>query len=92
MRLLRLSPAAFIHFGTTQELRELMTKEVEQFSFLDWKKCVSGREVSDYAVNNAIVEETCRIGRNCYIEDSYICGKQKWAKEVCFPMLPSRDR
>lgn len=37
MRLLRLSPAAFIHFGTTQELRELMTKEVEQFSFLDWK-------------------------------------------------------
>lgn len=75
MRLLRLSPAAFIHFGTTQELRELMTKEVEQFSFLDWKKCVSGREVSDYAVNNAIVEETCRIGRNCYIEDSYICGQ-----------------
>ena len=42
MRLLRLAPASFIHFGTTHELRALMTDGVSAYSFLDWKKCVSG--------------------------------------------------
>lgn len=56
MRLLRLAPASFIHFGTTHELRTLMTDGVSAYSFLDWKKCVSACcSSANYALNNAMV-------------------------------------
>ena len=34
MKLLCLSPAEFIHFGTTRELRSLVTKDVQDYEFL----------------------------------------------------------
>ena len=34
MKLIRMSPAAFIHFGTTKELRELMTERMDEFYHL----------------------------------------------------------
>lgn len=40
MKLICLSPARFIHFGTTGELLELVTSGVEDYEFLDWKKDV----------------------------------------------------
>ncbi len=75
MRLLRLAPASFIHFGTTHELRALMTDGVSAYSFLDWKKCVSGCCLSaNYALNNAMVEGDCCIHDDCYLEDSHVMG------------------
>lgn len=75
MRLLRLAPASFIHFGTTHELRTLMTDGVSAYSFLDWKKCVSGCcSSANYALNNAMVEEGCCIHDDCYLEDSHVMG------------------
>ena len=75
MRLLRLAPASFIHFGTTHELRALMTDGVSAYSFLDWKKCVSGCcSSANYALNNAMVEEGCCIHDDCYLEDSHVMG------------------
>lgn len=41
MKLLCLSPAEFIHFGTTRELRSLVTKDVQDYEFLDWKMQVN---------------------------------------------------
>ena len=40
MKLICLSPAEFIHFGTTKELLQLVTKNVEDYSFLSWSKKV----------------------------------------------------
>lgn len=40
MKLICLSPAKFIHFGTTGELLSLVTSGVEAYEFLDWKKDV----------------------------------------------------
>ena len=37
MKLIRMSPAAFIHFGTTRELLHLMTEGMEQFTHLGWQ-------------------------------------------------------
>ena len=75
MRLLRLAPASFIHFGTTHELRALMTDGVSAYSFLDWKKCVSCCcSSANYALNNAMVEEGCCIHDDCYLEDSHVIG------------------
>ena len=77
MRLLRLSPAAFIHFGTTKELRSLMTREVEHYTFLDWRKNISGSRNGNYAVNNAVIDGAATIGDDCYLEDSYISGSSR---------------
>lgn len=75
MRLLRLAPASFIHFGTTHELRALMTDGVSAYSFLEWKKCVSGCcSAANYALNNAVVEDGCCIHDGCYLEDSHVMG------------------
>ena len=38
MKLICLSPAEFIHFGTTRERRNLVTTEVADYEFLNWQK------------------------------------------------------
>lgn len=92
MRLLRLSPAAFIHFGTTRELLALVTQEVEQFAFLDWKKGVSGNAAPHYALNNAVVDEDSVIGDNAYLEDSYVCGHSRVGEGTVLSHVTVRDR
>ena len=40
LKLLCLSPAQFIHFGTTHELLKLVTDDIDNYEFLDWKRQV----------------------------------------------------
>lgn len=49
LKLICLSPAEFIHFGTTTELRNLVTSDVDDYEFLNWKKKVlsTGAEEND---------------------------------------------
>ena len=35
-----ISPAEFIHFGTTRELLNLLTEEISDYEYLDWKPLV----------------------------------------------------
>ncbi len=73
MRLLRFSPAAFIHFGTTAELRSLMTRDIDQYSYLDWAGAVcSNVNPANYAVSGSIIHPDARIGAGAYIEDAAI--------------------
>lgn len=74
MKLLCLSPAEFIHFGTTRELRELVTSGVDDYEFLGWEKLVitNKEEAGPYAVNNSLLEDDIVIGEGVYIEDSEI--------------------
>jgi fucokinase len=75
MKLLRLSPAAFIHFGTTGELLDLMNDEIGDYAFLDWKRWTSSNAWNvPYAVNNTVISEHAAIGPGCYLEDCYIDG------------------
>ena len=92
MRLLRLSPAAFIHFGTTRELRALMTEDVKQYAFLDWKRCVLGRASERYALNNVVVEHGCEIGADCYLEDSYVLEQSRVGAGAVLSHVTVRDR
>lgn len=73
MRLLSLTPAEFIHFGTTAELLSLVAEQVEDYRFLGWRKQV-GTNVGDekYAVHNALVREGCSVGENAYLENSLL--------------------
>lgn len=75
MKLICLSPAEFIHFGTTRELLQLVTKNVEDYSFLSWSKKVmttGAEENTSFAAHNAYIGHAARIEKDCYIENSYI--------------------
>lgn len=74
LKLLCLSPAQFIHFGTTHELLGLVTEEIDNYEFLDWKRQVLGVEESEdgNACSNSYIEKHTRIAESSYIEDSYI--------------------
>lgn len=73
MKLLRFSPASFIHFGTTAELLSLMTDKMGEFKYLDWSGNVNTNNKDDsYSCSNAFVSANAKIGKGSYIEDSYI--------------------
>lgn len=74
LKLLCLSPARFIHFGTTRELLGLLTEEIENYEFLDWRGQIFGVEEnpSDCAYSNSYIEKNTKIDASSYIEDSYI--------------------
>lgn len=76
MKLICLSPAEFIHFGTTRELRKLVCEDVEDYSFLGWdRQVVSNRDAKEFAVHNAYIGYDASVGKGSYIENSYILGK-----------------
>lgn len=74
MKLICLSPAEFIHFGTTSELMRLVTHDVEDYEFLDWKKQVvtTAPAGADYAAHNSYVGKRAKIGKGAYLENSFI--------------------
>lgn len=74
LKLLALSPAEFIHFGTTHELLDLVTKDISTYESLDWSRNVLStiEGDTDYALNNALIDDTSSIGSGSYVEDSYL--------------------
>ena len=78
MKLLCLSPAEFIHFWTTRELRSLVTKNVQDYEFLDWKMQVnSAVQKEGFAAHNAYVGSRAKIGKEAYLENCYILGNSE---------------
>lgn len=79
MKVICLSPAEFIHFGTTRELLNLVTRQVEDYEFLDWHKqiCSNREQETGYAAHNSQISCEAQIGSGCYLEDSFIEGKTR---------------
>ncbi len=74
MKLICMSPASFLHFGTSVELLELVTDHIDDYKFLDWKsKVCSNRNIGNFACYNSFIDDGAVIGENSYIEDSDIC-------------------
>lgn len=71
MKVICLSPAEFIHFGTTRELLDLVTEDVENYEYLHWKKqvCTNRPEERRYAAHNSLIAKGADIGEGCYLED-----------------------
>lgn len=76
MKLLCLSPAEFIHFGTTKELIELVTTGIDNYEFLGWKRLVQTNltDVPGCAVRNSLIESGTVLGEKVYLEDSILKG------------------
>lgn len=72
LKLLRLAPAKFIHFGTTNEILKLMSGGVEAYSDLGWSSCVGSSVSSAAAGYNSVLTNGAKIGENCYLEVSYV--------------------
>jgi len=73
MKLICMSPASFLHFGTSRELLELVTEHIDDYKFLDWKsKVCSNRNFGNFACYNSFIDDGALIGQNSYIEDSDI--------------------
>ncbi len=72
MKLLRLAPAKFIHFGTSKEILKLMNGGVEEYKDLGWRKIVSSSINKDVAGYNSVLSSQAKIGTNCYLEVSYV--------------------
>jgi len=71
LRLLRLSPAEFVHFGTTPELLSLVTRGVEDYEFLHWQRQVGCFALPDNGCSgyNSLAIGKCTIPADCYLED-----------------------
>lgn len=75
LKLICLSPAEFIHFGTSRELRKLVTETVDDYTFLGWEHVVCAnvrQEEVNYALHNAFVQKGVQIGKGAYVENAYL--------------------
>lgn len=78
LKLLCLSPAQFIHFGTTRELRQLVAEEIADYEFLNWSnQVVSTLNATNYATYQSYIGHRAMIGEHAYIEDSYVLDETK---------------
>ena len=65
MKLLRLAPAKFIHFGTTREIMHLMSDGIQDYTVLDWSRRVGSSISKDTAGYNSVLSGRATIGQNC---------------------------
>jgi len=73
LRLIHLSPAAFIHFGTTWELLRFMVEDVRDYAALGWRRMVNtNRTEGDFAASGSSLAPDARVGAGSYIEDSLL--------------------
>ncbi len=74
MKLLRLAPAKFIHFGTTKEILRLMGGGVDEYKELGWSdriNCSTG-SVSGY---KSVISARATVDDDTYLEVSYVHGR-----------------
>lgn len=74
LKLFCLSPAEFIHFGTTKELRQLVAEEIADYEFLDWSNHVlsTRREDENYSSYASYVGGRALVGNGAYLEQCYV--------------------
>ncbi len=72
IKLIRIAPAKFIHFGTTNEVMSLMCNGVKDYSYLDWSNRVNSSIENQTAGYNSVLSGRAKIGINCYLEVSYV--------------------
>ncbi len=74
MKLLRLAPAKFIHFGTTAEILDLMCGGVDEYASLGWSSVVGSSIPGNLptAGFNSVLSSKAAVGDDCYLEVSYV--------------------
>lgn len=91
MKLLRLSPARFIHFGTTGEILGLMNCGVEEYKDLGWSRTVCSSIADGIAGFNSVLSNRASIGENCYLEASFVHSKATVGRNCLLSYIEIHD-
>lgn len=92
MKLLRLAPAKFIHFGTTREILGLMNGGVDEYKDLGWSRIVGSSIKGDTAGYNSVLSSRSTIGEGCYLEVSYVHRNSKIGDRCVLSYIEVSDR
>ena len=92
MKLLNLSPARFIHFGSISEIMKLMNSGVEEYKTLGWKKQInSSIPCPGIAGYNSVLSEGAEVGESTYLEVSYIHSEAKIGRNCYISFIDIHD-
>lgn len=92
LKLLRLAPAKFIHFGTTKEILKLMSGGVEEYGVLGWSRQIRSSMKNDRCAGyNSVLSSRAEIGENCYLEVSYVHSKATVGSNVVLSYIDIHD-
>ena len=72
MKLLRLAPARFIHFGTTREIMRLMSHDIAEYESLGWGPVVNSSVTAGVSGYNAVLSSGAKVGSPVHLETSYV--------------------
>lgn len=91
MKLLRLAPAKFIHFGTTKEILALMNEGIDLYEALGWSKQIGSSIQGSTAAYNSVLSNKATIGQNCYLEVSYVHRNGRVGDNVLLSYIDIHD-
>lgn len=92
MKLLTISPARFIHFGSIPEIMELMNSGVAEYKFLNWSNQInSSIPDPDIAGYNSVMSEKATVGKGTYLEVSYVHSNAKVGKNCFLSFIDIHD-
>lgn len=91
LKLLRLAPAKFIHFGTTREILALMSGGTKEYEALFWSDKVNSSIDGDTAGYNSVLSGKAQIGENCYLEVSYVHSRATVGSHVLLSYIDIHD-
>ena len=77
MKLLRLAPAKFIHFGTTKEILQLMSGGVDAYRELGWARQACSSVAQGAAGYCSVLSDPNGAGENSYLEVSFVHSKAR---------------
>ena len=91
LKLLRLSPAKFLHFGTTKEVLRLCTEEIDDYEYLGWGSKINSSVPDGVSGYNGVVEHGVSVGKNVYVENSYVHSGVKVCDNVVLSDVEIRE-
>ena len=69
MKVCRMVPAEYLHFGTTWEMYRLFTKGIDKYAFLGWKKNLLTNALDlNAAVYCSYISKKAKVDDRCWVE------------------------
>lgn len=91
LKLLRLAPAKFIHFGTTNEILKLMSGGIDNYKELGWSNNINSSISGNVAGYNSVLSNETAIGKDCYLEVSCVHSNAKIGDNVLLSYIDIHD-
>ena len=91
LKQIKLSPSAMIHFGSIPEIMKLMNEEMDEYRDIGWNNNINSSSDNNISCYNSILTPGCTIGKNTYIEISYVHEKAKIGNNSLLSFIEIKD-